>query len=67
MKNRFATVLFLLLLLLSPVFVRGQASPALVLKTRIALPNAKGRMDHLGVDLKANVFLLPRLTTIPWK
>jgi len=30
----------------------GQASSALSLKSRIALPNINGRMDHLGVDLK---------------
>jgi DNA-binding beta-propeller fold protein YncE len=30
----------------------GQASPVLVLKTRIALANVKGRMDHLSVDVK---------------
>ena len=30
----------------------GQESPALSLKTRIALPNVDGRMDHFGVDVK---------------
>ena len=30
----------------------GQESTALTLKTRIALPNVDGRMDHFGVDVK---------------
>lgn len=30
----------------------GQQSPALTLKTRIALPNVNGRMDHFAVDVK---------------
>jgi DNA-binding beta-propeller fold protein YncE len=30
----------------------GQQSEALVLESRIALPNVKGRIDHLSVDLK---------------
>jgi DNA-binding beta-propeller fold protein YncE len=30
----------------------GQESPALSLKTRIALPNVDGRMDHFAVDVK---------------
>ena len=30
----------------------GQESSVLSLKTRIALPNIDGRMDHLGVDVK---------------
>jgi WD40 repeat protein len=30
----------------------GQASPVLVLKSRIPLANVSGRMDHLGVDVK---------------
>jgi DNA-binding beta-propeller fold protein YncE len=51
MRNRVATLLLLLMLLL-PVLAIGQASPVLVLKTRIALANVSGRMDHLGVDVK---------------
>ncbi len=39
------------LLLLNSLAV-GQESPALSLKTRIALPNVDGRMDHFGVDVK---------------
>src|SRR5712691_6639835 len=49
--NRSATVLLFLVLFL-PVLAMGQASPVLVLKTRITLANVKGRMDHMGVDLK---------------
>jgi DNA-binding beta-propeller fold protein YncE len=30
----------------------GQESTALSLKTRIALPNVQGRLDHFGVDVK---------------
>jgi DNA-binding beta-propeller fold protein YncE len=51
MRNRLATLLLLQVFLL-PVLAMGQASPVLVLKTRIALANVKGRMDHLGVDMK---------------
>jgi hypothetical protein len=51
MRKRFATLLLLHVLLL-PVLAMGQSSPVLVLKTRIALANVNGRMDHLGVDLK---------------
>jgi DNA-binding beta-propeller fold protein YncE len=51
-KNRLA-FLFLGLALFFPVAAIAQAPPpALVLKARILLPNAKGRMDHLGVDIK---------------
>jgi DNA-binding beta-propeller fold protein YncE len=39
------------LLLLSSMAV-GQEAAALSLKTRIALPNVDGRMDHFGVDVK---------------
>jgi DNA-binding beta-propeller fold protein YncE len=39
------------LLLLTSLAV-GQESTALSLKTRIALPNVDGRMDHFSVDLK---------------
>jgi len=51
MRKRVATLLFLQVLLL-PALAMGQASPVLVLKTRIALANVNGRMDHLGVDVK---------------
>ncbi len=40
------------LLLLNSFNVVGQQFPALSLKTRIALPNVDGRMDHFGVDVK---------------
>ena len=46
MKYCIATLLILNSLAL------GQESSALSLKTRIALTNVEGRMDHLGVDLK---------------
>jgi DNA-binding beta-propeller fold protein YncE len=39
------------LLLLNSMAI-GQESSALSLKTRIALPNVDGRMDHFGVDVK---------------
>src|SRR5712691_9852774 len=39
------------LLLLSRLAV-GQETAALSLKTRIALPNVDGRMDHLSADTK---------------
>ncbi len=40
-----------LMFLLLPSLAHGQASPALQLTTRIALPNVDGRMDHFGVDM----------------
>jgi len=40
------------LLLLNSFSIVGQQSPALSLKTRIALPNVDGRMDHFAVDVK---------------
>jgi len=49
-KHALALGLFAVLLL--PVLAMGQASPVLVLKRRIPLANVKGRMDHLGVDVK---------------
>jgi DNA-binding beta-propeller fold protein YncE len=51
MRKRFATLLLLHVLLL-PVLAMGQSSPVLVLKTRIALANVEGRMDHMSVDVK---------------
>ena len=39
-------------LLLLNSLAAAQESSALSLKTRITLSNVKGRMDHLGVDLK---------------
>jgi hypothetical protein len=48
MRKRIAP-LFLLLALLLPVLAMGQSSPVLMLKTRIALANVSGRMDHIGV------------------
>jgi DNA-binding beta-propeller fold protein YncE len=50
MRNRVATLLLLHIFLL-PVLAMGQASPVLVLKTRIALAKVKGRMDHMSVDV----------------
>jgi len=41
------------LLLLISFNVVGQEPPALSLKTRVALPNVDGRMDHFGVDVKS--------------
>ena len=46
-----ATLLLTTLLVLSSPAV-GQESPALSLETHIPLPNVKGRIDHLGVDVK---------------
>lgn len=66
MRKRFATLLLLPVLLL-PVLAMGQSSPVLVLKTRIALANVNGRMDHLGVDLKGERLFAPRLTIKRWK
>lgn len=40
------------LLLLNSFSIVGQQPPALSLKTRIALPNVDGRMDHFAVDVK---------------
>jgi DNA-binding beta-propeller fold protein YncE len=37
------------------------ASAPLALKTTIPLPDAKGRMDHLGVDLKGNRLFLAEI------
>src|SRR5258708_822923 len=48
MRNGSALCLMFLLL---PGVAFGQASPALQLTTRIALPNVDGRMDHMGIDL----------------
>lgn len=61
MKHRIAklvvaTSLFTLLLPATLLVVSssavGQESPALSLETHIPLPNVKGRIDHLGVDVK---------------
>jgi hypothetical protein len=46
MKHSIAT----LFLLIGPAF--GQESTALSLKTRIALPNVQGRLDHFSADVK---------------
>ena len=51
MRNCMAALLLLNLLVFSGL-VAGQESPALSLKTRIALPNVSGRMDHFSVDVK---------------
>ncbi len=40
------------LLLLNSFIIVGQQSAALSLKTRIALPNVDGRMDHFAIDVK---------------
>ena len=54
-KNRLARLLLLHLLfvpMLLSVVAKGQAITVLELKSRIALPNVSGRMDHLGADIK---------------
>lgn len=51
MKYSILTLLFAALLVVSNL-AAGQESPALTLKTRIALPKVKGRFDHMSVDLK---------------
>ena len=51
MRLRIA-ILVLLPGLFLPFVGIAQTSQALVLKSRIPLTNVKGRMDHLGVDLK---------------
>ena len=38
----------------------GQESTALTLKTRIALPNVNGRIDHLSVDVKGDARMKER-------
>ena len=45
-----ASLLATLLVLSGPA--AGQESPALSLETHIAMPNVKGRIDHLSVDVK---------------
>ena len=50
MRNRIAALLLLNLLFFSGWAV-GQESSSLSLKTRIALPNVDGRMDHFSVDV----------------
>jgi hypothetical protein len=50
-----ASLLTLLLLTTLLVFngpAAGQESPVLSLETHIPLPNVKGRIDHLSVDVK---------------
>lgn len=51
MKCRILTLVFATLLTLSSL-ASGQEPSALSLKTQIALPNVKGRIDHLSVDVK---------------
>jgi hypothetical protein len=51
MKRRILTLLCVALSTFSGV-TRGQQSSALSLETHIALPNVRGRIDHLSVDLK---------------
>src|SRR5713226_7986894 len=51
MKYWIAT-LFVATLLVSSAAAIAQESSALSLKTHIALPNVKGRIDHFSVDLK---------------
>jgi DNA-binding beta-propeller fold protein YncE len=55
--NQFLPASFLALFLLSTLPLlsgrsAGQESPALSLETHIPLPNVKGRIDHLSVDVK---------------
>lgn len=51
MRDHVTFLLFSVALLL-PAAAMAQAPSALVLKSRIELADAKGRMDHLGVDMK---------------
>src|SRR5882672_2905837 len=51
MKYFIATLLLAMPLVLSSS-ASGQESSVLSLKTQITLPNVKGRIDHLSVDLK---------------
>jgi hypothetical protein len=51
MKRHILTLLFVTLSTFSGV-AGGQQSSALSLETNIALPNVRGRIDHLSVDLK---------------
>lgn len=59
MKTSVATVFFACLLLLGGIQARSPQAAAtgsgpLVLKATIPLPGAKGRMDHMSVDLKGH-------------
>src|SRR3981081_1612968 len=51
MKYQILTLLLITPLALSSL-AAGQESSALSLKTQIALPSVKGRIDHLSVDVK---------------
>ena len=51
MRFAVTTLLFATVLLLNGT-AAGQESPALSLKTKISLPNVKGRIDHFSVDVK---------------
>ena len=51
MKYQILTLLLITPLALSSL-AAGQESSALSLKTQIALPSVKGRIDHLSVDMK---------------
>lgn len=51
MKYRILRLLVITPLALSNL-AAGQASSALSLRTQITLPNVKGRIDHLGVDVE---------------
>ena len=51
MKSRTSTLLFVALIALSSI-AAGEEPSALSLVKHIALPNVKGRIDHLSVDVK---------------
>jgi DNA-binding beta-propeller fold protein YncE len=51
MRCRILTLAFVTLLTASSL-AAGQESSALLLERRIALPNVKGRIDHMSVDVK---------------
>jgi DNA-binding beta-propeller fold protein YncE len=56
MKYRIATLFLATSLLATPLVLSspavGEKSPVLSLETHISLPNVKGRIDHLSVDVK---------------
>jgi len=54
--RHFIATLFCAPLLALSALAGGQESAALTLKTRIALPNVNGRIDHLSVDVKASAY-----------
>jgi WD40 repeat protein len=52
-KNlRFIIISYIAIFFIAGSLASGQEAPALSLKTKIAVPNINGRMDHFSVDLK---------------